>query len=1204
MNPNSAPASVRPPMPQPRIQGLDELFRYHSGSDQKDVRFPQGCTMVISGPPGAGKTTMALGLVRSMLRDVMDKNLLHIAYYISTEVNRERLQKMFASRGWLTTKEEHTREDNLFVQDSSPTRTSGLHVINPPMEIERPVKTSEELVNFIVRQIAIQSPPEDSQKVFIIVDSVTALFKDARSPGESRRQTHELIHRLRQQFVGREHTLGMIILLAEQGIEALDSPGMETYVADFVLNLGLKSLTMGTRLRTLEITKSQGANLMMGKHTWMIVTNQSLQRVIVGETLQKKVRAAVGEIEGLTGPDFEKDAVPWGTLVIMHRPYFFPTRRENDQRNFAHCASGLKGLDQMLKLDSDYWFGNPTVEPTVPHNAIKPGSVTILVGEAGTGKTSLSLQFVAQHLVDNPDSGKALLIGFEQDLKPAWTYYASIYENPKGGNLSALAEQCDTIFRSRSGLHFNLLLMEIRTWLLDYKGVEKRVIIDGLSNLSATHTKQDFSQMMDALITLMDQYPFKDGSKATLFLTYEASQAANIYETEAFRLPADNIVVLSHQPIEGSRRAAVTVIKSSHSEYDTMVRELALDHTEPARSHIKSGFDAYSGLLTGKVRQARVVLQLFTENESERTFNEKARCALSKLLPYTFTLREFSRFEISSTLDAAEQYIRIPGGDVLIANMDEWWLAHKTKLIEKRHAEATEEEAKLVAARKEARKYRLSNLAGMVGKSGTQQSGLLSLGDFWCFEVEKTRATSSADHLGPYAIPSFLDFGMLCVHRKLAEQVLKENADVVSNIDPETAVPWDKADNVPWETVSKEKRDAYCRMLEEFMVDWCELTADNHWFKVPDADSTTLIGKMAKAQASGMKWGFAFDSRIPETAACMLYELGWAFGGSADLFAVTSNQAPVTLGLLFLGFLVKERLMPVCPTLTDSASAAFSRHFYSTFSDVNARAALTKAETPPPLVALGFMPPGPESVHGPTEAKRDHEVRLNKLLERVNAWYNSDKVQDAQSLRTLYAEHQAKGTSYEGAKSPNLVDLGELIRWMDFRERLHGAENWKQVVGNVEVTTGEPRYVCRTGHGCCGAWMLGVKSPTASPGIAQVVLEELTSLNFAKRRARLGAGLPARQDFYRYYGDRPVTGMNYLSWSDMLRNLGSRAHRRDRIYSPASQVDPAKMHQQIQGAMDHLMRHAGSVGATSQSIYKMAGELAEELFSVAIPPQA
>lgn len=1180
-------------LPTFHIQGLADLFHENSpGDDGGQKNFPVGSTLVITGAPGAGKTTLALSLTRSCILgdNVSPKKAgpdpKHVVYYISTEVTRDRLREIYQSRGWFTDKGPLSDEDLLFKENPDALNTSGLHVITPPLEIERPVKTSEELVNFIVRQIAIQPHLKPDQFAFVIIDSVTSLFKDSHTPGDERRQTHELIYRLKNQFAigsgGTSKTgqLGMIILLSEDEGPGTPGPKSETYVGDIVFRLGLKMLPLGMRLRSLEVQKSQGCNLMMGMHTWQIITHETLPRLVEGKTLRDCIEKMVMKSEAVSQLEGRK----WGTVIIAKRPYLQGTGKIKDSgKELKNCetelqASGIKGLDAMLKDTPDYWFFPALARNKPEVKAIAPRSVTIVVGEAGTGKTSMCYHWAVSHILERPagNTNKSLLVGIENDLRHPLEHFGKKWRNASKN----IQKNCETIFRPRAGLHFNLLLMEIREWLRKNSDKPKRVAIDGISNLAATWPKEAVSLVLDALISLFSEY-----ENCALLLTYEAAQTPNVLESDVFRLPADNIVMLALKGIEDARRVAVTIIKSSHARFDKRVREFVLDHVNPDRTHICSGFDAYTGLLSGRIGRASVTLQLYQENKRERLFNSALTKHLKKLLPYSFSLREFSRFDITGTLEGQGDQVKFPTGDVQIVLRDEWWVAHLVQQLQSCRQSSGRKDSKSMESVLD--RYQMSNLAGIV-QNDPEDPGPIPPGDFWCFEMEKatlpslrkepssndSQQTEAGEH-GLYAVPALLDFGMFCVNRKLDPESLSW-----PHKDP--FVEWEAADSLPWRRHDSGQLANYAKLLESYLRPWCEpastTQAGTITFVPPSRADGTLVQLMHHRNKDELPWGFAWDSRTPETAACFFYELTWAFGATPDIFVNRKdNMLPVRRALSFVSYLVEQGLMPACPTLSDTSESAFSRHFYSTFTDVNERSLASTDDNSQLLMSLGFMPPGPFAWHGPDAEKLDEGVRTKKRSDR----------------QKRLDSHQCQDLSL----SPNKRDIEKLNKWANFRKQLRISELWEAAVtaDHTVEPAGPDRFSdkikLRTGYGCCGAWMVGVKSPTGSPGLAHVLLQEIASLKVAKCRARMGAGMPARQDFYQHYGERPVPGISYLNWNQMLRFLASRARRRDRIYGDNGLIDPAHMHVVIHQALADIMMASRKKGADPSALIQERAEL-------------
>ncbi|NQV27107.1 MAG: AAA family ATPase [Rhodopirellula sp.] len=135
----------------------------------------------------------------------------------------------------------------------------------------------------------------------------------------------------------------------------------------------------------------------------------------------------------------------------------------------------------------------------------------------------------------------------------------------------------------------------------------------------------------------------------------------------------------------------------------------------------------------------------------------------------------------------------------------------------------------------------------------------------------------------------------------------------------------------------------------------------------------------------------------------------------------------------------------------------------------------------------------------------------------------------------------------------DLRDVLQLLTWNDLRVRLIRGElasealaesltgnRSKQQVGSVSSLTG---YTCE------GSWMVGVGRSTCSPELAAKFIEEITSASSTLRRAELGAGIPARKDFYDFHGNTttPLFPSGKVSWNQLLEYTVARARRRERV---------------------------------------------------------
>jgi len=102
--------------------------------------------------------------------------------------------------------------------------------------------------------------------------------------------------------------------------------------------------------------------------------------------------------------------------------------------------------------------------------------------------------------------------------------------------------------------------------------------------------------------------------------------------------------------------------------------------------------------------------------------------------------------------------------------------------------------------------------------------------------------------------------------------------------------------------------------------------------------------------------------------------------------------------------------------------------------------------------------------------------------------------------------------------------------------------------------------------------MYAVHRSTRSPSLAKDLLQEMTSLEAAEERARRGAGIPARHDFFEFQGNEPVPGMEYKSWNQLLATCGARCRRRGRVLH--SSVNPAPVHQVIHEEILNALQRA------------------------------
>ena len=122
-----------------------------------------------------------------------------------------------------------------------------------------------------------------------------------------------------------------------------------------------------------------------------------------------------------------------------------------------------------------------------------------------------------------------------------------------------------------------------------------------------------------------------------------------------------------------------------------------------------------------------------------------------------------------------------------------------------------------------------------------------------------------------------------------------------------------------------------------------------------------------------------------------------------------------------------------------------------------------------------------------------------------------------------------------------------------------------------------------SGYGCTGSWLFGIDKNTRSPSLARNLLQEITSLEAAEERARRGAGIPARHDFFDLHGEEDIPGMEYFTWRKLLRGCGARSRRRS-VGKMGSGKEIARIHQLIQDKLLLCLQIAQLYAAEYQKI--------------------
>ena len=245
----------------------------------------------------------------------------------------------------------------------------------------------------------------------------------------------------------------------------------------------------------------------------------------------------------------------------------------NKVRSGARVNTGISELDAML------------------HGGFMQGDSVLLAGSAGSGKTTLALQYLVNGIVHDGEAG--VYITFEQMPD-------QIYRDAKnfGWNLRKLEEEnkfrlvCtspDIILESSGENLLDEVLRDVQP---------RRVVIDSLSHLEMfLANRRDMRREAYRIIS------FLKTKGVSSILVWESSQTgANQFNVTEMSLSflVDCIIALKPVEIESSIRKALVILKMRGSDHDKHLREYEIT---PTGIKITSAFQNYEGIITGTPRK-------------------------------------------------------------------------------------------------------------------------------------------------------------------------------------------------------------------------------------------------------------------------------------------------------------------------------------------------------------------------------------------------------------------------------------------------------------------------------------------------------------------------------------------------------------------------------------------------------------------------
>jgi circadian clock protein KaiC len=244
--------------------------------------------------------------------------------------------------------------------------------------------------------------------------------------------------------------------------------------------------------------------------------------------------------------------------------------------------TGINGLDEILG------------------GGLHPGSISVIKGAPGTGKTLFGLEFIS-HGIENYNQ-PGLIVSFEelpeQIFKDAASIGLDLAKSEKSGKLKVILTSPD-IFLSdmmKSGGPFDQIIVEHKI---------ERAVIDSMSHL------EEFTE--DPVKSRRGIFNFVNGLRRyriTSFLTQEAKSIIGETDVSDSRLSyiADNVILLRFVEMQSGLRKALLVLKERASNHDRDIREYEITDNGIV---IKAPFRDREGVLSGSPRRVAAAMEEF-----------------------------------------------------------------------------------------------------------------------------------------------------------------------------------------------------------------------------------------------------------------------------------------------------------------------------------------------------------------------------------------------------------------------------------------------------------------------------------------------------------------------------------------------------------------------------------------------------------------
>jgi len=290
----------------------------------------------------------------------------------------------------------------------------------------------------------------------------------------------------------------------------------------------ISTISMNDYFRFIEVHKMRGSNFMPGLHSFEI-TDRGIE-----------IYPTLGPVGFLT-PSLER------------------------------IQTGVEGLDDMLS------------------GGLFRGNCVLVVGSAGTGKTTLGMQFIAKGVKLGEPS---LYVSFSETQGELLRNYPILAQDLKKGLDTKLLH-----ILNHSGIKLNPsraihLLKE--KFSNEYAGL-KRLVVDPLDDyLTAVASQHGEENAVKAIRTLISILKFHNVTSLLMCETYDF-ESRRIPRKELFHY-VDGVIMLNHVEIGSELRRSISVLKMKGSRHATEIREFIIGKKG---AYVGKKFENLEGLMSG-----------------------------------------------------------------------------------------------------------------------------------------------------------------------------------------------------------------------------------------------------------------------------------------------------------------------------------------------------------------------------------------------------------------------------------------------------------------------------------------------------------------------------------------------------------------------------------------------------------------------------